>query len=99
MTSDSEGKAGLGLPTRAARPIADALAVCVTTIAIAWSLNVVGYLGIGFYPQQFIAWILAFALPIVFLTIPLRPASERRRVPLYDCLAAVLAFGALAWIA
>jgi TRAP transporter 4TM/12TM fusion protein len=99
MSAEPTGKAGFGLPISIARPIADALAVCVTLIAIAWSLNVVGYLGIGFYPQQFIAWILAFALPIVFLTIPFRPAPGRLRVPLYDCVAAALAFGALAWIA
>ena len=86
----------------AARPswrlATDILAALVTLAAIAWALALPRQFGYSFYPQQFLAAVLMLALPLAFLTLPARRGAERTHVPWYDILAALLAFGALAWI-
>lgn len=91
-----------GEPATAARPswriATDVLAALVTLAAIAWALALPRQFGYSFYPQQFLAAVLMLALPLSFLTLPARRGAERTHVPWYDILAALLAFGALAWI-
>jgi TRAP-type uncharacterized transport system fused permease subunit len=91
-----------GEPATAARPswrlATDILAALVTLAAIAWALALPRQFGYSFYPQQFLAAVLMLALPLAFLTLPARRGAERTHVPWYDILAALLAFGALAWI-
>lgn len=96
----AESKAGE--PATAPRPswrlATDILAALVTLAAIAWALALPRQFGYSFYPQQFLAAVLMLALPLAFLTLPARRGAARTHVPWYDILAALLAFGALAWI-
>jgi TRAP transporter 4TM/12TM fusion protein len=95
----TEGKAGFGVPPALWRPVASVLAICLTLLAVAWSLNVPRSLGLSFYPQQFLAAVLAFALPAAFLMLPARRGTERAVVPWYDCLFAALSFLAVGYVA
>jgi TRAP transporter 4TM/12TM fusion protein len=99
MAAEAEGEPATGLPGRVWRPVAALLASLLTLLAILWSLGTPRYLGLSYYPQQFIAAILALALPIAYLTLPARRSAERVVVPWYDCIAAVLAFAAAAFVA
>jgi len=99
MGQDSiEGKAGFGLPPFIWQPLASALAILLTLLAVTWSLGVPRMLGVSFYPQQYLAAILAVTLPLAFLMLPANRGSERVVVPWYDCLAAILAVAALGYI-
>ncbi|WP_099867143.1 TRAP transporter permease [Pararhizobium haloflavum] len=98
MSAPSEGKPGSGLPATIWRPIVEVLAVCLTVIAIGWSINLPRTFGMSFYPQQMLAAILAFTLPIAFLMLPARQNTERLTVPWYDCLAALVSFLAAAYV-
>ena len=99
MTDSSTGKAGTGLSRNLWRPIADLLAALVTVTAVCWALSVPRHLGIGLYPQQFFAIILAFVLPTAFLALPARRKTKRDRVPWIDVVLAVLSFAVLTHIA
>jgi TRAP transporter 4TM/12TM fusion protein len=89
----------MGLSPAIRRPIADVLATLVTLTTICWALSVPRYLGLGFYPQQFFAAILALVLPIAFLELPARRFSNRTVVPWYDVVLALIAFASVSWIA
>lgn len=99
MTATSQREAGFGLSPAFWRPVADALAFLVTLTAIGWAMSVPRHLGLGFYPQQFFATILAFVLPIAFLTLPARRNAKRGILPWYDALLAVLSVAAVAYVA
>lgn len=99
MMSVYEGKPGFGLSTAVGRPLIEFLALCLTVLAIAWALGVPRMAGVAFYPQQYMAMMLALAMPIAFLMLPARKGEPRHIVPWYDCLAAVLSFGAVAYMA
>jgi TRAP transporter 4TM/12TM fusion protein len=98
MNSALESPSQPGLPEAVWRPLSGLLAVGLTLLAVAYSLGVPRMLGISFYPQQFMAAILAFALPIAFLSLPARRDSRRITAPWYDVLLAVIAFVAVAYI-
>jgi TRAP transporter 4TM/12TM fusion protein len=98
MNSDTESHAAAGLPASVWRPLSGFLALCLTLLAVGYSLGVPRMLGYSFYPQQFMAAILTLALPVAFLTLPARRESERTVVPWYDVALAALAFGAAAYI-
>lgn len=99
MGQDSiKGKAGFGLPPFIWQPLASALAILLTLLAVAWSLGVPRMLGVSFYPQQYLAAILAVTLTLAFLMLPANRRSERTIVPWYDCLAAILSAAALGYI-
>ena len=87
------------LPPRIWRPLASAVAAALTLLAMGWALGLPLYLSLAIYPQQFIAVILALALPLAFLTLPARREAERTAVPWYDAVAALLAFLAALYIA
>ncbi|MFZ2102015.1 MAG: TRAP transporter large permease subunit, partial [Oricola sp.] len=99
MTANDKRGAASGLSPDLWRPFANALAFLVTLTAICWALSVPRFLGLGFYPQQFFAAILALTLPIAFLTLPARRLEAREIVPWYDAVLAVLSFAAVAYIA
>src|SRR5687767_5152908 len=86
-----EGALETGIPPHLWRPIASGIGATMTIIASAWALGLQAYLAIGLYPQQFIAMILALALPLAFLTLPLRSGTARTHVPWHDAAAAALA--------
>lgn len=99
MNSALESPSQPGLPEAIWRPLSGLLAVGLTLLAVAYSLGVPRMLGVAFYPQQFMAAILAFALPIAFLSFPARRESRRIKAPWYDVALAVIAFAAVAYIA
>ncbi|ADZ69482.1 TRAP transporter permease [Polymorphum gilvum] len=99
MAGSIGGEAGSGLARRYWKPIADGLALLLTLTAICWALSVPRHLGVGFYPQQFFAAILALALPIAYLSLPARRDAARERVPWVDIALAVLSFAAVFYIA
>ena len=65
-----------GIPARFWKPVAAALAAAVTLAAMAWSLDVPRMMGVSYYPQQFLAVILALTLPLAFMLY--RPDREKR---------------------
>ncbi len=81
------------------RFVANGLAACLTLVAVLWAIGVPRMLGVGFYPQQFMAAILAFALPVAYLTLPARRDRTRATVPWYDVAAAAVGFVAAAYVA
>lgn len=98
MASMHEGKPGFGLSAAIGRRLIEFLALCLTFLAIAWALGVPRMVGISFYPQQYMAMMLALAMPIAFLMLPARRDEPRHVVPWYDCLAAALSFGAVLYM-
>ncbi len=99
MQDETEGRGPSGLSPAIRRPIADVLAALLTLTTICWALSVPRYLGLGFYPQQFFAAVLALVLPIAFLELPARRFSSRTVVPWYDVILALTAFASVSWIA
>ena len=99
MPAESAGEAGIGLPPFLWRPLARGLAACLTLAAVLWAVGVPRYLDLGFYPQQFFAAVLALALPVAYLTLPARRFAERTVVPWYDCVAALVSFAAVSYVA
>lgn len=100
MTSAAtEGRSGFGLSPSIVAPIIGLLAVCLTALAVGWALALPRTFGVAFYPQQYMAALLALALPIAYLMLPADRSQERGQVPWYDCLAAVLSFATLAFMA
>ncbi|WP_346892277.1 TRAP transporter fused permease subunit [uncultured Roseibium sp.] len=99
MQDQTEGRGQSGLSPAIRRPIADVLAALLTLTTICWALSVPRYLGLGFYPQQFFAAVLALVLPIAFLELPARRFSSRTVVPWYDVILALIAFASVSWIA
>jgi TRAP transporter 4TM/12TM fusion protein len=87
------------IPPHLWRPVSSTLGAAVTLVASAWALGLQTYFGIGLYPQQFIAGVLALALPLAFLILPARSGTERTHVPWYDAAAAGLALAVSLYIA
>jgi len=81
------------------RLAANGLAACLTLTAVLWAMGVPRMAGVGFYPQQFMAAILAFALPVAYLTLPAQRDRPRRIPPWYDVVAAAISFAAAAYVA
>lgn len=99
MSDFFDQAAGRGLPPRLWRPVADALAILLTVIAIAWALNLPRMVNLGFYPQQFFAAVLACALPLAYLVAPARRGTRRHRLPWYDVCLTLLSLLVAAYIA
>jgi TRAP transporter 4TM/12TM fusion protein len=74
------------------------LAVALTAGVLAWASDLVRLVGLLVFVEQYIAVLVAIALPLVYLSVPARRAGilegeDRRRfdsVPWYDLLAAAL---------
>jgi TRAP transporter 4TM/12TM fusion protein len=99
LNENPSGEAVSGLSPKLWRPIADGLAFLITASAICWAMNVPRYLGIGFYPQQYFALILAFALALSYLSLPARRGSSRENVPWIDVVFAIVSFSAVFYLA
>ena len=84
--------------SRTGRAIVDGGAVLVALGSVGWAADVYRSIGMVLYTEQFLAAMLAVALPLVFLHIP---ASKGRPgpVPWYDMVAAVAGFAAMAYVA
>lgn len=88
------------IPSWLWRPLAAALAAAITLTAMAWSLGVPRMMGVSYYPQQFLAVILALTLPLTFMLY--RPDRVKRwdeALPWHDAAGAILSFGAAIFIA
>lgn len=81
--------------------LTDAMAALMTVIALIWASDVLRLVGIAVYTEQYIALLLAFAIPLVYLTIPALKAVDnssdedeyagpQRQIPWYDLLAALI---------
>ncbi len=99
MASMDTWKAGNGLPPSVWKPLANVLAALMTLTAICWAMSVNRYFGWGFYPQQFFAAMLVFVLPVAYLTLPAKPGTERKTVPYYDVVLALVSMAAFGFIA
>lgn len=99
MVIGSGGAAAMSLPARYWRPLSDTLAALMTLTAIGWALSINRYFGMGFYPQQYFAAMMAFVLPIAFLSLPARRGGERGGVPLIDLGLALLSMITMAYVA
>jgi len=97
MAGDVLANALRGLPASVWRPVANALAACITLVAVGWALGVPGLLGLSFYPQQLLATVLGLALPVAYLAMPMRRGQGRDRAPWPDVLAAVASAGLIAY--
>ncbi len=92
--TDQDGAPRLG---RAGRAVVDGGAVLLSLGAIAWAVDLFSRVGLALYTEQFLAGMLALALPLVFLRVP---ASKGRSgpVPWYDLVAAAVGFAVLAYV-
>jgi TRAP transporter 4TM/12TM fusion protein len=66
------------------------MAIALVLFACVFTLDVASYLGLSFFPQQFLGVELALTLAIVFLHYPARRGSRRDRAPWYDVALAAL---------
>ena len=89
--------------TKAATPAfvrrsTSAVAALLIAVAVAWSADVPRRLGWALYTEQFLAAMLALAVPLVFLAVR---ADGRRggRPPVYDAVAAFVGGGVGAYVA
>ncbi|MXQ07322.1 TRAP transporter fused permease subunit [Alphaproteobacteria bacterium GH1-50] len=88
-----------GVSVAALKPVADILAAGIVLLAIGWALSLQRQLGLNLYPQQFFAGIMFFTLPLAFLTLPARREVLRNHVPWHDIFLALVAMGALGFVA
>ena len=82
------------------RKLIDTLGVLLTCGVIVLAADLIRPLGFNFYTEQYLAGLLAIALPLLYLRVPAR--GERKRsenVPWYDIALAALAFLACAYCA
>jgi TRAP transporter 4TM/12TM fusion protein len=99
---DSIGGQGLRSKWNAALPyphrLIEALAALLTLAGIGWALDIYNRLGLGLYDQQYLAYFLAVAMAMAFLKFPIA-GKEKKDLPWYDAVAAIVAFGAVGYLA
>ncbi|MCF7702259.1 TRAP transporter permease [Loktanella sp. M215] len=98
-TTSQPEDTGSGLSPRIWRPLSDTLAILMTLIAVGWAFSFNRYLGLGLYPEQYFAAMLALVLPLSYLTLPATKGALRVRVPYHDLILAMAAFAAYAYVA
>ena len=82
---------------KAGRAVVDIAAVLLTLGSVAWALDLYRRVGLVLYTEQFLAGMIALALPSVFLYVPARKGGTGR-LPWYDAVAAVAGFVAMAYV-
>jgi len=77
------------------------LAVALTSCVIALAADWFRLAGLTLYTEQYLAGLLAIAMPLVFLRVPAKGGREGRRgpVPWYDLAAAIVSFAAAVYVA
>ena len=73
------------------------LAAFMTLAALLWNIDFFEWFGFAFVQEQYYAFIMAFALSVVFLEIRLNRAEDTH-VPWYDILLAAISFVVLLYI-
>ena len=66
------------------------LALALIIIGALFSLGVPSALGVSYFPQQFLGFVLGATLAIVFVLLPLRRGRTMDRLPWYDAVLALL---------
>jgi TRAP transporter 4TM/12TM fusion protein len=90
----SLARAALPFPCR----LIDAMAILLTLGGVGWALDAYNRIGLAIYDQQYLAGMLAISLAMAFLKFPIR-GKEKKDLPWYDAVAAVVAFAATGYLA
>ena len=98
MSESRTGAAG-GVRSPAARVGATVFAVLLTVGSIAWALEAHLLFGLIIFPAQFYAAMLALAVPLAFIVLPMRRGAPRPQVPWFDWVFAALGFAAVGYLA
>ena len=98
MVESRTGAAG-DVRSPAARVGSTAFAVLLTVGSIAWALEAHLWFGLIIFSAQFYAAMLALALPLAFIVLPVRRGAPRPFVPWYDWLLAAAGFAAIGYVA
>ena len=80
----SHGRVALPYPRR----LVETLAFLLTLGGVGWALDLYSRTGLEIYDQQFLAAMLAIALPMAFLKFPIT-GKIKKDLPWYDALAAI----------
>jgi len=99
MNAEPTGEPVFGVPVQIWKPVATVLAVAITLAAMGWSLGVPRMLGVSYYPQQFLALILALTLPLSFIISTRHREKRIGSLPWYDAAGAIMSFAASLYIA
>lgn len=76
------------------------VAVALTCAVIALSADLFRQVGLSWYTEQYLAGLLALAMPLLFLHVPAGAGRHREGpVPWYDVLAAIVSFAVAVYIA
>ena len=82
------------------RIVKNVLAVALTCGVIGLSADLFRKAGLSLYTEQYLAGLLAIAMPLLYLYVPAKGGREGRTgpVPWYDILAAIASFAAAAYV-
>ncbi len=98
--SDTATTEAAGAASPVVRAMVTTLAVALTCGAIAWAMDLFRMVGMVLYTEQYLAGMLAIAVPLVYLAVPAGKGRKRTGpVPWYDALAAGLGFLAAVYTA
>jgi len=98
MKEPRAGAAG-DVRSPAARVGVTVFAVLLTAGSIGWALEVHLWFGLIIFSAQFYAAMLALAVPLAFIVLPVRRKAPRPFVPWYDWLMAAAGFTAVGYLA
>ena len=77
-----------------------ALAIALTCLVIAVSADLFRRFGLSLYTEQYLAGLLAIAMPLFYLAVPVRGPRKREVLPpWYDLAAALVSFVCCAYVA
>ena len=90
--SENPSSEGVSKPDSLGDWLVGVLAFLVTAGALAWAADLYRKFGLLLYKEQFLAGMLAFALPLLYLKCRISSKSDPDRIPWYDYLAALAGF-------
>src|SRR5262245_16226265 len=91
-----------GEDPRSMRIVVNTLAVTLTCAVIAVTADLFRRVGISLYAEQYLAGLVALAMPLLFLHVPAsgqRGGRQGAPVPWYDVLAAIVSFAGMMYVA
>ena len=97
--SENPASEGVSGPQSLGGRLAGALAFLVTAGALAWAADLFRKVGLLLYKEQFLAGMLALALPLLYLKCRISSKADPNRIPWYDYLAALAGFASSAFMA
>jgi TRAP transporter 4TM/12TM fusion protein len=90
--TDTHQQSPAGLQSPAARRLVFVCASLLTLGSVVFALELFRAVGLLIYNEQFLAGMMALAMPLVFLTQPARVGAERKTIPGFDWVLAALSF-------